>query len=106
MTQLGCAIAFTLGVAFAIRGIAALCGIVDFWFAIRTWYPRVLRGIVGWCGGALLVAALLERPYRTAFGLGLLAFALWYVSLFGLRHLVVRPIAPAERAGRPAAEGR
>jgi hypothetical protein len=110
VTRLGSLFAFGLGVALAIRVLAALYGIIDLWHAIGTYYPRVLRGVAGWSGATLLVAALLEGAYRISFGLGLLAFALGYASLYGLRHLVVRPLTPSDPAprsiddgGRPAA---
>lgn len=106
MTAFGVALAFALGVALGIRVVAALYGIVDFWYALGTYYPRVLRGLVLWGGATLAVAAALERPYRTAFGFGLLAFGLWYVSLYGLRHLLVRPLARPDADPRPPAADR
>lgn len=105
MTLLGPLFFFALGVALAIRVLAALYGIIDLWHAIGTYYPRVLRGVAGWGGATLLVAALLEGTYRISFGLGLLAFALGYVSLYGLRHLVVRPLTPSNPAPRSSDDG-
>ena len=63
---------------------------------IRTAYPRIIRGIVGWSGGATALALALDGPRRTAFLLGMLAFLLFYLSLYALRYLVVRRPAPLE----------
>ncbi len=90
--------AFALGVSLSIRMIAALYQIVDLWYRIGTDYPRVIRGVVGW---AVTIAAIawLDATGRVAFASGLVAFVLFYVSLFGLRHLLIAALRdPPDRA--------
>ena len=92
MTLLIQAAAFVLGMYLSIRMIAALYGILDFWYAMRTSYPRVLRGILGWGTAILTTAWLLERPYRRALLAGLAAFLLFYLSAYLLRYPVLRAL--------------
>ena len=81
--------AFALGVYLSIRMIAALYQIVDLWYRIGSEYPRVIRGVLGWAAAIATLAWLLGATYRVAFVSGLVAFLLFYLSLFGLRHLLV-----------------
>lgn len=102
MTLAGQVVAFVLGLALSIRMIAALYAIIDFWYAIGTLYPRVVRGILGWGVGIVAIGWLLSPPLRAAFALGLLAFPLFYSSLFVLRHPVLRALQRrASRESRP-----
>lgn len=87
---------FAGGVYLCLRLIAAAYRLLDLWYTIRTAYPAVLRGILGWGGAAAATAAVLEGRHRLAFLLGLLAFLLFYLSLYRLRHLVLRKPAPLE----------
>jgi hypothetical protein len=87
------AAAFALGVWLAIRMIAALYLVLDLWYAIRTEYPRVIRGIAGWATVLALTAWLLPQSYRAALGFGLLAFLGFYLSLFVFRYPVLRALA-------------
>lgn len=89
MTWLGHLAAFTLGVYLSIRMIAALYQVLDLWYRIGTDYPRVIRGVVGWTVTIVAIAWLLGPTGRTAFVSGLVAFLLFYLSLFGLRHLLI-----------------
>lgn len=89
--------AFFLGGAYlGMRTLAALYRALDLAYALRREYPRVLRGIVGWGGPSAVVVAFADAPERRAFLCGFLAFLLFYLSLFGLRHLVLRPLRPLE----------
>ena len=97
MTLAGQAAAFALGVALSIRMIAALYAIVDLWCAIGAHYPRVVRGILGWGLTIAGVLWILDPPYRAACVSGLLAFLTFYLSLYMLRHPVLRA---AERRSR------
>lgn len=97
MTLAGQVIAFVLGVGLSIRMIAALYAIVDFWYAIGAWYPRVVRGILGWAMTIVAISWLLNPPLRAAFAAGLLAFLLFYSSLFVLRYPVLRALQGRSR---------
>ena len=85
--------AAALGVWLSIRMIAALYLVLDFWYAIGRHYPRVISGIAGWAALIGVTAWLLPPPYRTALGFGLLAFLLFYLSLFVLRYPLLRLLA-------------
>ena len=98
MTMLGLA-AFALGVYLSIRMIAALYQILDLWYRIGTDYPRVIRGVVGWALAIAAIAWLLDATGRVAFASGLVAFLLFYLSLFGPRHLLIAALRdPADHA--------
>ena len=91
---------FLLGVYLSIRVIAALYGIIDLWYTMGTAYPKVVRGILGWGGTSAAIAVLLGDHHRKAFLWGLLAFLLFYLSLYGLRHLFLRrPARNCEETG-------
>lgn len=98
---------FVLGVYLSIRLLAALHRARDLWYTIRTAWPRVGAGVVGW-GGATVAAALLATGERRgAFLAGLLGYAAFYASLFPLFALAVRArrrarLAREARASRPA----
>jgi hypothetical protein len=87
---------FACGVYLCLRLIAACYRVIDLWYTIRTAYPQVIRGILGWAGAVTVLAASLDGRHRGAFLFGLLAFLLFYLSLYALRHLVVRKPAPLE----------
>jgi hypothetical protein len=86
------AAAFALGVCLSIRMIAALYAALDLWYAIGTEYPRVLRGILGWAAALAAAGWLLAPPYRTALAAGALAFLVFYLGLFVIRHPVLRAL--------------
>ena len=81
---------FALGICLSIRIIAALHGIIDFWHAIGTEYPRVIRGILGWGIMTLAIGWLVEGSYWTALVSGLSAYFLFYLSLYPLWLLLLR----------------
>lgn len=80
---------FVLGMYLSMRLIASLYGIIDLWYTIRTAYPKIIRGILGW--GALTVAMdlLLESCYRPAFIWGLCAYVVFYAGFIWLNKLLV-----------------
>lgn len=82
-------VVFALGVYLSIRMISALYGIIDLWYAIGTAYPRVAGRVLVWGAAIFAIVWVLDRPYRTALLSGLLAFLLFYLSLFPLRHLLL-----------------
>lgn len=87
---------FLSGAYLGMRVIAAVYRVVDLWYTIATAYPRVIRGILGWGGTTLASAALLGDRHRQAFLCGLAAFLLFYLSLYVLRHLLLRKPAPLQ----------
>jgi hypothetical protein len=87
---------FLCGAYLCLRMIAAAYLALDLWYTIRTAYPRVVRGVLGWGGTSAAVAALAGDLHRRAFLCGLLAFLLFYLSLFVLRHLMLGKPAPLD----------
>jgi hypothetical protein len=100
VTVLGHIAAFALGVYLSIRMIAALYAILDLWYRIGTDYPRVIRGVVGWAVAIAAIAGLLDATGRVAFACGLVAFLFFYLSLFGLRHLLIAALRPRTGGAR------
>lgn len=99
---------FALGIYLSIRGIAAGYRVIDLWYTIGTAYPRMLRGILGWGAVIVATAALLGEHQRKVFQSGLVAFLLFYLSLFLVRHLLLRRpaagapvLVPPRDGGRP-----
>lgn len=66
---------FILGMYLSMRMIAALYGIIDHWYRIRTAYPKVILGILVW-GVITICLAILLGDYLYAFLWGLAAFVL------------------------------
>jgi hypothetical protein len=89
MSVLADVVLFVLGVYLSIRAIAALYGIIDLWYTIGTAWPRVVGRLIGWGGMIALIAVLLGDQRRVFFS-GFVAFLIFYLSLFPLRHLVLR----------------
>jgi len=85
---------FLLGMYLSMRAIAAAYRVLDLWYAIGTGYPTVFRGLLGWGGTTIAIALLLGRHHRTALLCGLLAFLLFYLGLYGVRHLFLRKPVP------------
>jgi hypothetical protein len=101
VTLLGHIAAFVLGVYLSIRMIAAFYAILDLWYRIDTDYPRVIRGVLGWAVAIAAIAWLIGPPGRVAFASGLVAFLLFYLSLFGLRHLLISSLRPRNDDASP-----
>ncbi len=81
---------FLLGVYLSMRVIAALYRILDLWYTIGTAYPKVVRGILGWVGTAVAIAALVSDRHRPAFLWGFAAFVAFFLSLHVLLRLLLR----------------
>lgn len=82
---------FVLGMYLSLRLVAALYRIIDLWYTIGTAYPKVIRGIVGWVGLSIAIAALLGGQYRQAFAWGFVVFLIFYpVNVFLSKLLVGR----------------
>lgn len=95
MSSLAAGLLFLLGLHFALRTVAALYRMIDLWYMIGTAYPRVLRGMLGWGGVALLTAMVLPDRLRAAFLWGYAGFVLFYLSLYLIRHVFIRRRAAA-----------
>lgn len=94
MTRLVDVALFLLGMYLSMRAIAASYRVLDLWYTIGTEYPTVFRGLLGWGGTTVAIAVLLGPHHRNAFLYGLLAFLLFYLGLYGVRHLFLRKPAP------------
>jgi len=76
VTAIAAVVSFGLGIYFSVRTIAALYRVIDLWYALRRERLRVVTGILGWGGGA--VVALLVM-HRSAFLWGFTSDALLFV---------------------------
>ena len=80
---------FILGMYLSLRLIAALYGVIDLWYTIKTAYAKVIRGILGWGGITIAVAILLGSQWRGAFLWGIIAFLLFYLINFTLNRIIL-----------------
>ena len=81
---------FLLGIFLGAQLIAALYGVIDLWYTIKTAYLSVIKGILGW---SLVISALilfLGDTYRPALMWGLAAFAGCHLGYFGLSVLIAK----------------
>ena len=90
MLLIGKIIVFLLGMGVAVQVVAAFYGILDLWYTIRTEYPRVIRGIVLWCGISGLIAFLVGNNLRNAFLGGMIFYIPFYGANFFLLQSIVR----------------
>ncbi|WP_339134844.1 MAG: hypothetical protein WGN25_16420 [Candidatus Electrothrix sp. GW3-4] len=81
---------FLLGMSVAVQVVAAFYGIIDLWYAIRTEYPRVLKGILFWCGISALIAFLVGEDLRMAFLRGMVFYLPFYVANFYILQSIIR----------------
>lgn len=88
----GCCAAFGAGVFLMIRLLAALHGIADFWYRMDREWPRVMRGIAAWGLAIWLLSWMLQARYLTAFAAGLIAYLIFYLSLFPLIRIFLHVI--------------
>ena len=84
------AAAAVLGYILGSRCLAALYGLIDFSYAKRKTYPRVLGRIAFWGIATVATVAVLGGTTRVALLGGLAAAPALYYSLYLLRHLIVR----------------
>lgn len=78
LTMIAAVLSCSLGVYLSARMIAALCRVIDLWYALRREWLRVARGILGW-SGAIVVAVLLTDG--DAFLWGFVCYAVVFVAL-------------------------
>jgi len=88
---------FMLGMYLSMRLIAAMYRVLDLWYTIRTAYPRVIRGILGWGGITIAIAVLLGDQWRHVFLWGLIVYGLFYLINFTSAKFVLgKPKRPIE----------
>lgn len=84
---------FLLGMCFCVQLMAALYGIVDLRYTMRTAYPTVIRRILAWTLLCTVVAWLLRDDLRPAFLWGLVAYVGFYLfSFWGYQLLFQRNV--------------
>ncbi|MCI5125822.1 MAG: hypothetical protein D3925_15465, partial [Candidatus Electrothrix sp. AR5] len=83
-------IVFLLGMGVAVQVVAAFYSILDLWYTIRTEYPRIIRGILFWCGTSALIAFLVGDNLRNAFLGGIIFYIPFYVANFFLLQSIIR----------------
>lgn len=82
--------AFLLGMGVAVQVLAAFYGIIDLWYAIRTEYPRVIKGILFWCGISALLAFLVGEQLRPAFLSGIIFYLPFYITNFLILQSIIK----------------
>ena len=98
MTVLIKVLVFILGMYLCMRLIAALYGIIDFRYTIKTAYQKVIVNILFW-GALIVLAALLLGGCRRAFIWGLAVYPFLYIA-----HYLSMKLLPPRRS-RPSRTG-
>lgn len=91
---------FVVGMWLSIRALASLYAFLDLWPMIRTAWPRVAGGVLGWGAITFALAWMLGGPLRSALLWGLLSYLLFYLSLFPLRNVLLRVLGGRRRLTR------
>lgn len=81
---------FLLGMCICVQLVAALYGIVDLWYCIRTAYPTVIMRVLGWSLVVVVIVWLLAGDARAAFLYGLAGYVGFYVFSFWGYQLLFR----------------
>jgi hypothetical protein len=84
---------FLLGMHLSMRTIAALFRILDLWYTIGTAWPQVVRGLLGWGGGTIAIAAVLPGHLRPAFLWGLATFLGVFLGAYVIRFFILQALA-------------
>ena len=87
---IGKIIVFLLGMGLAVQVLAAFYGILDFQYTLRTAYPRVIRGILFWCGISALTAFLVGENLRNTFLGGMIFYLPFYAANFFLLQGIIK----------------
>ncbi len=72
---------FLLGMSLMVQVIAAIYGILDLWYTIRTAWTQVLKRIIIWAGLTFIVFLILKGDNRQAFLAGLVIYTCIYISI-------------------------
>ena len=84
---------FLFGMCICVQLMAALYGIIDLWYTIRTAYPTVIRRILVWTLLCVAIAWLLGNELRPAFLWGLVGYVGFYLfSFWGYQLLFLRNV--------------
>ena len=84
---------FLFGMCICVQLMAALYGIIDLWYTIRTVYPTVIRRILVWTLLCVAIAWLLGDDLRPAFLWGLVGYVGFYIfSFWGYQILFLRNV--------------
>jgi len=93
MTVMLYIIIFLFGMCICVQLMAALYGIIDLWYTIRTAYALVIRRILVWTLVCVAIAWLLGEDLRPAFLWGLIGYVGFYIfSFWGYQLLFLRNI--------------
>ena len=93
MTIIVDSLLFIFGMCICVQLIAALYGIIDLWYTMRTAYPRVIRRILVWTLLCVAIAWLLGEDLRPAFLWGLVGYVGFYIfSFWGYQLLFLRNV--------------
>ena len=90
MTILLKIISFLFGMCICVQFVAALYGIIDLWYTMRTAYPMVIRRILAWSLICMAIAWLLRDDLRPAFFLGGVGYVGFYIFSFWGYQLLFR----------------
>jgi hypothetical protein len=84
---------FLLGMCICVQLMAALYGIIDLWYTIRTAYPTVIRRILIWTLLSGVLAWLLGDDLRPVFLWGFAGYVGFYIFIFwGYQLLFLRNV--------------
>ena len=75
-------ILFLLGMCLCVQLMAALYGMIDLRYTLRTAYPTVIRRILVWTLFCVAIVWLLRDDLRPAFLWGLIGYVGFYVCSF------------------------
>ena len=84
---------FLFGMCICVQLVAALYGIIDLWYTMRTAYPTVIRRILVWTLLGAAIAWLLGDGLRPAFIWGMAGYVGFYIfSFWGYQLLFLRNV--------------
>lgn len=84
---------FLFGMCICVQLLAALYGIIDLRYTLRTAYPTVIRRILVWTLFCMAVVWLLRDDLRPAFAWGLIGYVGFYIfSFWGYQWLFRRNV--------------
>ena len=93
MTILLKILSFLFGMCICVQLMAALYGIIDLRYTMRTAYPTVIRRILVWALLSAAIVWLLGDDLRLAFLWGLIGYVGFYVfSFWGYQILFLRNV--------------
>ena len=86
-------LSFLFGMCICVQLLAALYGIIDLRYTLRTAYQTVMRRILVWILFCLTIAWLLGDDFRPAFLWGMIGYVGFYIFCFwGYQILFLRNV--------------